>query len=163
MQNKSQEHNYIEILISSLDKKISVLGQIIVANENQKKLAEADTFDEEKFDEIYNEKGRLISELNLLDNGFESVFDRVSKALSSNPEQYANEIHTMQDKVKKITELSMKIEASEKRNKDLMDKKTYNMKQDVKSAKASNKAAIGYYQTMNRLNVIDPQFLDRKK
>jgi flagellar biosynthesis/type III secretory pathway chaperone len=163
MENKKQEHNYINILIGSLDKKINILTHILEMNEKQKSVITLDKFDEEEFDEIYSQKGRLISELNLLDNGFESVYQRVSVELKDNPLTYAEEIHVMQDMVKKITELSMSVELSEKRNKELMDKKTDSMKSEVKTAKASNKAAMGYYQTMNRLNIIDPQFMDHKK
>ena len=163
MQNIRQEHNYIAILKSSLDKKINILEQISVKNEEQKVLALADKFDIDKFDVIYEEKGKLIAELNLLDSGFQSVFDRVKDALETDKDKYKEDILTLKRLVTRITELSMEIQASEARNKELMEKSTYNLKQDVKTARATNRAAIDYYHSMAKLNVVDPQFLDKKK
>ena len=162
MENK-QKHNYIAILKTSLDKKIDILEKICLKNEEQRKLAMADKFDLDRFDEIYDEKGKLISELNLLDSGFQSVFDRVKDALENDREEFREDIATMQKLVRRITELSMEIQAQEARNKELMERSTTSMKQDVKTAKATNKAAIDYYHSMAKLNVIDPQFLDQKK
>lgn len=161
MENKN--HNYIAILKSSLDKKINILEKISMQNEEQRKLAIADKFDLDMFDEIYEEKGKLIGELNLLDSGFQSVFDRVKDTLENNREEYRDDIATLQRQVKRITELSMEIQAQETRNKELMEHSTSSMKQDVKTARATNKAAIDYYHNMAKLNVIDPQFLDQKK
>ena len=162
MENK-QKHNYIAILKTSLDKKIDILEKICLKNEEQRKLAMVDKFDLDRFDEIYDEKGKLISELNLLDSGFQSVFDRVKDVLENDREEFREDIATMQKLVRRITELSMEIQAQEARNKELMERSTTSMKQDVKTAKATNKAAIDYYHSMAKLNVIDPQFLDQKK
>jgi flagellar biosynthesis/type III secretory pathway chaperone len=163
VQNNRQEHNYIAILKSSLDKKINILEQISVKNEEQRKLAMAEKFDLDRFEVIYEEKGKLIAELNLLDSGFQSVFDRVKDTLEKDKETYKEDIIILKNLVKRITELSMEIQASEARNKELMEKSTYNLKQDVKTARATNRAAIDYYHNMARLNVVDPQFLDKKK
>ena len=57
----------------------------------------------------------------------------------------------------------MEIEASEKRNKEMMDNTTSDMQNQVNTAKATYAAATNYYYNMNRLNVVDPQFLDKKK
>ena len=163
MDNNRQEHNYIAILTSSLEKKITILEQIVIMNDEQKTLALAEKFDYERFDAIYEEKGKLIAELNLLDSGFQSVYDRVKNTLEANKETYKEEILGLQKLVKRITDLSMEIQASEARNKALMEKSTSTLKQDVKTARATNKAAIDYYHSMARLNVIDPQFMDKKK
>lgn len=163
MENNKQERNYIEILKNSMDRKEQVLEKILLANEEQKQVALEPKFDYDKFDQIYEEKGKLISELNLLDSGFQSIYDRVSETLANGREQYKDDIIKLQESIRKFTQLSMEIEASEKRNKELMEKTVSNLKNDVKVAKATSKAAVGYYNNMSRLTVIEPQFMDKKK
>lgn len=163
MQRPNQNHNYIEILKDSLKKKQAVLEDILERNEEQKLVIQAEKFDEEKFDVIYEAKGKLIAELELLDSGFQSVYDRVSEVLSEDKELYKSDIQMMQTYIKNITELSMRIQASEARNKEMMDKHTEDMRKDVKVARQSTTAASQYYYNMARLNVVDPQFMDKKK
>ena len=88
MQNISQEHNYIEILKNSLNKKKDILNKILLKNSEQRDIAAADKFDYEAFDVIYHEKGKLIAELNLMDSGFQSIYDRVKDVLVSEKEKY---------------------------------------------------------------------------
>lgn len=163
MENMKQELNYIEILINSLVKKETILKQIIEKNELQKDLAIASKFEYEKFEQLYDEKGKLIAELNLLDSGFESVFERVKDTLVNHKDIYRNEIEKLQMLIRSVTELSMEIEASERRNKELMEKATSSMRGEVKTARAANKAAVDYYNNMAKINVVDPQFMDKKK
>lgn len=163
MENMKQELNYIEILINSLVKKETILKQIIEKNELQKDLATASKFEYEKFEQLYDEKGKLIAELNLLDSGFESVFERVKDTLVNHKDIYRNEIEKLQMLIRSVTELSMEIEASERRNKELMEKATSSMRGEVKTARAANKAAVDYYNNMAKINVVDPQFMDKKK
>lgn len=163
MENNRQEHNYIDILKDSLTKKKLVLENILKENEEQKKIIQAEKFDYDSFDECYDRKGKLISELNLLDSGFESIYERVSGVLASKKEKYREDIAVLQSLVKQVTELSMEIEASEKRNKELMEKCTFDMQNELKTARATTKAVSNYYHNMNRLNVIEPQFMDKKK
>ena len=92
MENNKQERNYIEILKNSMDRKEQVLEKILLANEEQKQVALEPKFDYDKFDQIYEEKGKLISELNLLDSGFQSIYDRVSETLANGREQYKDDI-----------------------------------------------------------------------
>lgn len=163
MESNKQERNYIEILKSSMERKEQVLEKILSANEEQGQLATEPKFDYEKFDEVYERKGSLISELNLLDSGFQSIYDRVKEVLVNDKEKYRDDIIKLQESIKKVTQLSMEIEASEKRNKELIEKSISSMKSDVKMAKATSKAAAGYYNNMSKLTVIEPQFMDKKK
>ena len=163
MESSRQEHNYVNILISSLNKKRDILSQILDKNEEQKDAISALEFDEETFHNVYSEKGKLIAELNLLDSGFESVFNRVRLLITEHPEMYKDEILELKSLIGDITKLGMEIEASEKRNKEMMDNTTSDMQNKVNTAKATNAAATNYNYNMNRLNVVDPQFLDKKK
>lgn len=155
--------NYLEILRDSLIKKVSILDKISEQNEIQLKLAKQETFDYDRFGQTLDEKDQLIAELNRLDDGFQSVYDRIKEVLTSEPERYREEIRQMQTLISKITEKSMDVMAEEKRNRDVIMNRKDNLKKEIGMARASNKVAAGYYKTMSKINVMDSQFIDAKK
>ena len=112
--------NYLLIMIQSLKKKIQVLDSIIDANERQKAGLENPNLDPDDFDKIVEEKSKYIEHLDLLDQGFDKLFERVKEALNNNKEAYKNEIREMQALITTITEKSNKIQVQETRNKDLL-------------------------------------------
>ena len=118
MQSKKTERSYIEILLQSLAKKISVLDRIMEANEEHAKIAVAKDFDPEAFDVVFDKKDELIKELEQLDKGFSTVYTRVKEELLNNKFAYRDEIARMQELIAEITDKSMDIQATEKRNKD---------------------------------------------
>ena len=163
MQNEINNKDYLGILIQSLNKKIVVLDKILVENAKQSEIIAAEKFDFDKFDEVYAEKENLINELKLLDSGFEKVYNRVKEILDVDRELYKNEIKAMQDLIRIIISKAADVEVSEKRNHEAMTAKNVMLKKQVKTVKLTNKAAAEYYQTMNKLKVVEPQFMDKKK
>lgn len=159
MKNK----DYIDIMVQSLNKKVGILDRLIEANKVQADIIEADKFDFDKFDEVYAEKENLINELNLLDSGFEKLYNRVREILDVDRELYRNDIIKMQDLIKIVISKAADVEVTEKRNHEAMTAKNVLFKREAKTRKLTNKAAVEYYQTMNKLNVIEPQFMDKKK
>ncbi len=155
--------DYIQILIQSLNKKIAILDRILVANEKQSEIIAEEKFDFDKFDEVYAEKENLIKELNLLDSGFEKVYNRVKEILDVDKQSYTVEIKTMQDLIRTVISKGADVEVSEKRNHEAMTAKNVMMRKQVKTVKLTNRAAAEYYQTMNKLKVVEPQFMDKKK
>ena len=151
------------ILIQSLNKKIVVLDKILVENAKQSEIIAAEKFDFDKFDEVYAEKENLINDLKLLDSGFEKVYNRVKEILDVDRRLYTNEIKAMQDLIRIIISKAADVEVSEKRNHEAMTAKNVMLKKQVKTVKLTNKAAAEYYQTMNKLKVVEPQFMDKKK
>lgn len=163
MQNKKTEHNYIEILSDSLVKKINVLDKIIEINLVQRDIFKSDELDYDAFDKTIEDKDSCIKEINNLDRGFEAVYERLQVVLSQNKEQYAKEIKDMQLKIKEITDKSVSIQVQEARNKEAFQEKVKYVKKEIKVAKTANKVAQSYYQSMNKINMVDAQFLDTKK
>ncbi len=163
MQNEINNKDYVQILIQSLNKKVSVLNMILEMNEKQSELISQDKFDFDSFDGLYSEKGKLIKELNLLDSGFEKVYNRVRDILDVDRQLYTEEIKIMQDLIKVIISKVADVEVSEKRNHEAMTQKNITMRKEVRSKKLSNKVAAEYYQNMNKLKAIQPQFVDKKK
>lgn len=157
------EKNYISILIQSLDKKIRVLDDIMKKNEIQREGLEDPNLDPDDFDKIVEEKSALLDQLEVLDNGFEEVFEKVKAELDGNRETYRAEIARMQEQIRKITDKSMEIQTQEARNKDLMQKKFASVRKQAGEIRHSQKIVNQYYKNMMKSNYIDPQFLDNKK
>jgi len=157
------EQTYVDIMIQSLEKKVKVLEEIKKQNHLQKELLEDDNGEADAFDATVEKKAALIEQMMQLDSGFDKLFDRVKEALDSDRDSYADKIKSMQSLIRKITDLSMEIQAQEARNKDLMTRKFVNIRERAKAVRTNTKAASQYYQNMMQLNVIDPQFMDNKK
>lgn len=155
--------NYLLIMIQSLKKKIQVLDCIIDANMRQKEGLEDPNLDPDDFDKIVEEKAKYIEQLDLLDSGFDKLFERVKDAVKSDKDTYKNEIKEMQTLITCITEKSSEIQVQEARNKNLMTQKFTKIHKQARDVRASQQAVNQYYQNMKKLNVIDPQFMDNKK
>ena len=109
--------NYLQMMIDSLNKKKGILIRIIELNEEQNQILSEETLNGDAFDDNMKAKGSCIDELDLLDEGFQSLFNRVRDAINANKEMYANEISVMKRLITEVTELGAKIEVQEARNK----------------------------------------------
>ena len=154
---------YLTILMESLQKKIRILDQIILADQEQREALEDPNLDPDDFDRIVEKKAEFIEQLEQLDAGFEEVFARVKEELDGNREQYKEQIHIMQDLIRKITDKSLLIQKQEAQNKELMEKKFTAVRSQAREVRKSQKIVNQYYKNMMKNNYNDPQFLDNKK
>ena len=151
---------YIDIMLQSLKKKEQVLNKIIIINKDQKLALEDENAGPDKFDETVEQKAELIEQLDQLDSGFEKLFERMKEELEGNKDKYAEQIKQMQVYIKSVTDKSVEIQAQEARNKDLMTKKFAEIKSKARTVRQNSNVANKYYQSMNKLNYVDPQFMD---
>ncbi len=154
--------NYLKVLQGSLLKKKEILESVLVASEKQREIISAEVVDWNAFDRSIDAKGVLIDNLIQLDDGFQNVYDRVRQELAVNRERYKVEISMMQDLIRNVTELGVQVESLELRNKVLIEKRFADEHRKIKQSKVGSKVAMEYYQKMNKLNVVDPQLMDRK-
>ena len=119
--------------------------------------------DLEEFDRIVSYKEKLIREIQVLDGGFEKLYERIKDDLLAEKKQYASEIKKMQSLIEDVTELSVAIQASEQRNKQLVEQYFSYTRGKIRQAKKSVKVASEYYKSMNRMNYVDSALLDKKK
>ena len=155
--------NQLTILSESLDKKLEVLKEIQQYNLQQEKVFTEGTAKIEDFDEAVERKGELIEKLTRLDDGFEALYNRLSEQLSGNREKYAVQIKELQSKIKQVTDLSVTIQAQERRNKALIEKFFSKEREGIRQGRKSSKAALDYYSNMNKSKFVPPQFMDSKK
>ncbi len=157
------EADYINIMIESLEKKRDILGQIVELNRQQKLLLSDPNLLPEDFEKNMDYKSQFVEQLNLLDSGFEKMFERVKETLNGNQEQYAEEIHKMQDLIKEISAMTNTIQTQELRNRDEAARKFAEVREQVKGVRNSQKVVQQYYQNMMGQKTYSAQVIDNKK
>ena len=133
----SMPDTYIAIMLQSLKKKEQVLDEIIRLDDRQK-----DTLTDPEA------KSACIDQLNQLDSGFEKLYAQVAEELDQNREDYAKEIRDMQQCIRRVTDKSVKIQAQEARNKELMREKFATIHRQAKAVRKNSRAITGYYNSM---------------
>ena len=131
----SMPDTYIAIMLQSLKKKEQVLDEIIRLDDQQKDTL---TAPECPFDD----------QLNQLDSGFEKLYAQVAEELDQNREDYAKEIRDMQQCIRRVTDKSVKIQAQEARNKQLMKEKFSTVQKQATDVRKNSRAITGYYNSM---------------
>lgn len=160
---ENTEKTYLIILEQSLDKKIVILNRIIEQDQIQLQQLQNPNLEPDEFDQTVEVKAKLIEELELIDQGFEQIFDRVKSEIGNNKELYKTQIRSMQEKIRQITDKSMEIQTQEARNKALMEKKFSAIHKQVREIRQSQKVVNQYYRNMMKKGYTEPQFLDNKK
>ncbi len=157
------QEQYLEILVQSMKKKLDVLYEIQAMNEEQRILLMDDNLPPEDFEKNIQKKSELIDQLDILDNGFDEVYQRVRVQLRENQSLYREQIGLLQSLIRDVTAAGSQVQAQEQRNYDLAVNKFTSLKKQIREVKTSYKAVSQYYQNMMKLNFIDPQFMDNKK
>ena len=109
------------------------------------------------------EKAKQIEQLELLDAGFQEVYDKIKADLQTNQQEYREEIAEMQEYIRRLTDKSATIQAQEARNKDLMTQKFASVRKQVKEVRKSQKVVNQYYKSMMKSGYMETQFTDNKK
>lgn len=154
--------NYLQILSESLDKKANILGKIESLSNEQSALI-ADNASLEEIDANMDKKAELINELTLLDEGFESLYNKIKAEIEDKKEEHADAIKNIQSLIAKVMEKSTSIQAIEARNKVAMEKRFAAEKKELSQRSVVSSVAYDYYKTSNKLQAVPPQFLDSKK
>lgn len=154
---------YLSILTESLKKKITILDEILLLNQKQLESVSGNEIDDDLFNEVIDKKDIYIKEINNLDKGFEQVYERIKSEITGNTDMYSSEIAVLKQLISQITEKSMEVQLSEKRNKQAVLKKMNEEKTKIHQTRNANKVASNYYNNMNKVNYVEPQFMDKKK
>lgn len=101
--------------------------------------------------------------MELLDQGFEEIYARISKQLDAGRDQYKEQIQKLQELIRQVTAEGNSIQAEEQRNYKLAQEKFESVKKQVREVKASHRAVNQYYRNMTKTQYVDAQFMDNKK
>ena len=114
----------LTVLKGILDKKAEILKQVYAVMEKQelfhKTLEGADK--EIMLAAACEEKDKLVEEAEEADKVFLSIFDGFKGRLNENREIYKNELNVLKQKIKNVTDIFVKIQVKEERNKALAQK-----------------------------------------
>lgn len=155
--------SYLQILQDSLIKKLELLTEIEKKSIEQAEMLKNSEINLAAVDLNMDEKDELIQEILRLDEGFEHLYQRIRVELTENKEQYKDEITCLKALISKVTEKSSSIQVIEARNKVEMDFYFSKQKKGIRSKKNAMSVARDYYQNMNKVKHVSPQFLDQKK
>ena len=154
--------NYLMIMVEALSKKIQILEQLMSYTEEQEALLENEDWSMEEFQQLLDKKGELIDTLNTMDQGFEQVYERIQEELNGKKEVYATEILLMQQHIKVITDLSVKLQELEYKNKEKIETQFSKKRNEIKNFRQSKDSVNKYYRVMSKTQIVDSAFLDKK-
>ncbi len=155
--------SYLAILIDSLQKKSKLLDGISAENERQYQAIRGEEINYDLLDETINRKEEYIGELDRLDQGFQKVYDRVKETIQQEKLMHKDQIVLLQSLVREVTDKGLRVEREEKRNHTAFTNAAVLVRKKSRSVQTAQRVATGYYTTMNKLNVVDSQFMDQKK
>lgn len=159
----NQTGTYVKIMQESLFRKKKYLDEILELTKEQECLAKEKKFDEEAFGVVIDQKETLINNVNEIDKGFTSVYDRVRTEVLADQELYRNELLSMQSLIKECVDLGMQIEVLEERNRATLERVFAVGFKGIKQVKQSKQVANKYYKSMSNGMVNDSILYDRKK
>lgn len=155
--------NDAQILMESLEKKNRILDEVIRENAVQEKILAGEELDMDALDISTERLGELAEQLERLDDGFEALYERVREDLIANKDSYRSEISGMQALVGQITDKVVKINAARMRNERQAKRAFQNARDQIGRTASQVRVSRSYYNNMNRLNYVGPQFYDNKK
>lgn len=158
-----QEKQYLEILIQSLKKKLMILNQLAVLNQDQRAILQDENADPDTFDINVRDKDRLIRQIVELDTGFDEVYAHIKDLMERDHSAYEEQLSQMRELIRLIMAKDASIRAEEQRNYVLAQKKFASVRTKVREVKASQKMVNSYYQNMMRQSRSTAQFMDNKK
>lgn len=161
--NQKNGNMYMDLLKASIRKKIELLNVILAITEQQEKLIALDQLEDSSFDRTMLQKEEQISNLLKVDEGFNQLYLHIKDELAKNRNEYKADIEELQQLIKEMTDLSVMIEALEKRNKSRMESYFTGRRKDIKTRRLNNKSVSSYYKSMTKLNDNRSFFYDKKK
>lgn len=154
---------YTHILIESLKKKKEALEEILKFTKQQEMVLAEEILDEETFDVLIEKKQQYITVINKLDEGFDMTFERVKVELGQHKEMFKNEILSLQELIRQVTEVSTQIQVLENRNKLSFENRMKIKRENIKMARKSSQSVSKYYQNAANAHTGESIFLDKKK
>lgn len=155
MEEFEQLKNKVMNLNNLLDRKIEILTQVLNITDNQKMFF--NNLEKENLEEYINisleEKQNLINQLIEIDTIFLSIFESFSGSLNKNKDAFKNDIKKLQDKIKYITDIDIKIRLQEEKNKPIfINIQNYNKSPKIKVLKASKEYMLKRYTENTKKN-----------
>lgn len=144
----AREEVYVNMMVDTLERKKNILETILHQTREQETLLKDEEMDIDFFQQIIDDKGKEIEELNQMDEGFDALFRHVEKEINENRENYRSQIQKMQHLIREVSELGIQIQALEHQNSGHFKIYLANQKKTVRNFYTNNRTAANYYQNM---------------
>ena len=162
LENHTTKKAYIQLLEDTLNKKLQVLRILLDMTNQQESIIASETFNEDEFLQTISSKDEQIQILLKVDAGFEQLYESVKEELVTGKEKYVVEITAIKELITMITDLSVKLQAMETRNKSKLQTVLAKKRKEIKGSRVSNQMATNYYKTMANQHEIPSFFYDKK-
>lgn len=154
---------YVQVLLDTLRKKCEVLQLLDLVTKKQSELLKVNPFDMDKFDETIEQKQLMIEELDQLDNGFETVYQKLAEEFKLNKIKYKTQIEEAKIMIQKITDYSVDLQAREMRNKEKLELVLKKKKEEIRMSRMGGNTISNYQKNMLKQHQSEQAyFLDRK-
>lgn len=160
---KDNTDAYVDILVTSLRKKVILLEKIEKVITEQEKELKLPNPDIDRLDEIQKQIEELIIEVERAEDGFENIYNRVRESMDANKYKYKSQIQEMQGYIRTITDKTVKIKAQEVRNQQYMKFFFENKKREIKQFRSGNRSVAQYSQHTANSMMGQSYFLNSKK
>ena len=154
---------YIAMLKDTLVQKKKVTEEILWVTLEQETALAPEFEDMERFDALMEKKEPLLTKLGELDDGFSDIFAKVQATLNVQKDAYKEEILAMQKLITEITDVSVKIQALEERNRRMLESYLAGRRQQFKTAKKNSRTTDAYTKTMSGNPQGESFFMDKRK
>jgi len=155
--------NELQVLIDALNKKHTILLSILDDSKKQYELSRESAFDLREFDNLVDHKDEMLRDMDNIDQGFDTVFQRIKSELLDNISSHTDEIGQMQKLIRAIIDCGAEISAVEMRTKESLKNSINKQRQELFQKRVSSKTVMDYYKASNQLNNLQPFFMDQKK
>lgn len=153
--------NFVQILIEALTKKERLMDELLKLCKQQEECLKKEEANVDEYVECSNKKAELSKKIELIDEGFISVYDRIKDELETNSVDYADDIRKMKALVTAISDKTASLNVFEQRLK--ADFKKRMGKSTKSNAKYTSGAAQKYAQTMKGQGSSGSTFINKKQ
>lgn len=155
---------YVAALQDSLKNKYEILQKIYEATKRQQESFSEEEWEVDEFEKAMEQKEKLLERMQELDNGFNSVYTKISDELHREKQTYKPQILEMQNMLRTMTDLGVKIQALEQKNKVRFEGFVTRKRKEIKNFQNNNKTANTYNQHMaNQHQQWQSYFMDKKQ
>ncbi len=154
---------YIRMMLDILNKKESILKELLELTTAQERILKEEEFNEDGFTEVMKQKREQLRKIEEFDNGFQSIYNRVAEELKNHKDEYKEQIIEMQGLITRITDYGVKLTALEEKNKTSLEARFREKKQSIRQFKVSKETANKYYKNMIGMQTGASYFMDQKK
>ena len=157
-------HRYLTILEDSLAKKDQLLAKLLEICAEQEDAICGEKIDSARYNRVTDTKEPVIKQIELLDDGFCALNDRVMPTLSVDPGKYADHIRRMQELIASVSEKTVLLEAADRRIDARLERLSAHGRPDDRTSHTPPGTASQKYQnTMNGSAESNSVFVDSKR